>query len=80
MDPDSPFCFMQFTMFGFSSAVMPARHRSIPKKYWTCAKDSVRLSLTAAGTRVNIPFGAAHRVNIDTPPLQGNCRDTLVSR
>jgi hypothetical protein len=29
---------------------------------------------------VAIPFGAAHRVNFDTPPLVGNCPDTLVSR
>jgi len=29
---------------------------------------------------VIIPFGASHRVNFDTPPLQGTCRDTLVSR
>ena len=28
----------------------------------------------------NIPFGASHRVNFDTPPLKGNCPDTLVSR
>jgi hypothetical protein len=24
--------------------------------------------------------GAAHRMNCDTPPLKGNCPDTLVSR
>jgi len=24
-------------------------------------------------------FGAAHRVDLDTPPLKGNCRGTLVS-
>jgi hypothetical protein len=28
----------------------------------------------------SIPFGAAHRVYFDTPPLAGNCPDTLVSR
>ena len=27
-----------------------------------------------------IPFGAAHRVNFDTPPLVGCCRATLVAR
>jgi hypothetical protein len=78
--PTRAFCFMRLNDLLLSSAVMLARHRSIPKKYWTCARDGVRLSLTAAGMSVNIPFGAAHRVNIDTPPLQGNCRDTLVSR
>jgi len=38
------------------------------------------LSLTMEEIRANIPFGAAHRVNCDTPPLKGNCPDTLVSR
>jgi hypothetical protein len=38
------------------------------------------LSLTMEEIRACIPFGAAHRVNIDTPPLQGNCLDTLVSQ
>jgi hypothetical protein len=26
----------------------------------------------------SIPFGAAHRVYFDTPPLKGYCRGTLV--
>jgi hypothetical protein len=34
----------------------------------------------ASHSGVSIPFGAAHRVNFDTPPLKGNCPDTLVSR
>jgi hypothetical protein len=38
------------------------------------------LSLTMEEIRACIPFGAAHRVNFDTPPLQGNCPDTLVSQ
>ena len=38
------------------------------------------LSLTMEEIRACIPFGAAHRVNFDTPPLKGNCPDTLVSR
>lgn len=38
------------------------------------------LSLTMEEIRACIPFGAAHRVNIDTPPLKGNCLDTLVSQ
>jgi hypothetical protein len=29
---------------------------------------------------VGFPFGAAHRMNFDTPSLKGNCADTLVSR
>jgi hypothetical protein len=74
------FCFMQLTIFCFSFAAMPAWHRSIPKKYWTCAVDGVTLSHTTPGIRACFPFGASHRVNIDTPPLQGNCPDTLVSR
>ena len=28
----------------------------------------------------SIPFGAAHRVNFDTPPLKGCCQATLVAR
>ena len=27
-----------------------------------------------------VPFGAAHRLNLDTPPLKGYCRGTLVPR
>ena len=27
---------------------------------------------------ISIPFGAAHRVNFDTPPLKGYCQGTLV--
>ena len=34
----------------------------------------------ASRTTASIPFGAAHRVYFDTPPLVGNCPDTLVSR
>ena len=36
--------------------------------------------LAASVFTANIPFGAAHRVYFDTPPLKGNCPDTLVSR
>jgi hypothetical protein len=28
----------------------------------------------ASHSGVSIPFGAAHRVNFDTPPLRGRCR------
>jgi hypothetical protein len=28
----------------------------------------------ASHSGVSIPFGAAHRVNFDTPPLKGRCR------
>ena len=31
-------------------------------------------------TGVGIPFGAAHRVYFDTPPLKGCCRATFVAR
>ena len=31
-------------------------------------------------TRRQVPFGAAHRVNFDTPPLIGCCRGTCVPR
>ncbi len=30
--------------------------------------------LAASHSGVRIPFGAAHRVNFDTPPLKGRCR------
>jgi hypothetical protein len=32
----------------------------------------------ASQMAVSIPFGAAHRVNFDTPPLKGSCRYTAV--
>ena len=37
-------------------------------------------ALAASVSGARIPFGAAHRVYFDTPPLIGNCPDTLVSR
>jgi hypothetical protein len=52
-------------VFGFPFAAMPARHRSIPKRYWTCACDGVMLSHTTEEIRARIPFGAAHRLNFD---------------
>jgi hypothetical protein len=61
-------------------ATMPTRHHSCPNRYWTRARDGVMLSLTMEEIRACIQFGAAHRVNFDTPPLQGNCPDTLVSQ
>jgi hypothetical protein len=33
---------------------------------------------TASGIAVNTPFGAAHRVYFDNPPLKGSCRYTAV--
>src|SRR3569833_156187 len=59
---------------------MPTRHHPCPNRYWTRARDGVMLSHTMEEIRANIPFGATHRVNCDTPPLQGNCPDTWVSR
>ena len=32
----------------------------------------------ASQMAVSIPFGAAHRVNFDNPPLKGWCRCTVV--
>jgi hypothetical protein len=31
-------------------------------------------ALGASHSGVSVPFGAAHRVNFDTPPLRGSCR------
>jgi hypothetical protein len=31
-------------------------------------------ALAASHLGISIPFGAAHRVNFDTPPLRGRCR------
>jgi hypothetical protein len=59
---------------------MPTRHHACPNRYWTRARDGDMLSLTMEEIRACIPFGAAHRVNFDTPPLKGNCPDTSVSR
>jgi hypothetical protein len=72
--------FVELCTFGFPFATMPTRHHSSPKRYWTRARDGVMLSNTAEEIRACIPFGAAHRVNLDSPPLKGNCPDTLVSR
>jgi hypothetical protein len=57
-------------------ATMSTRHHSCPNRYWTRARDGGMLSLTMEEIRACIPFGAAHRVNFDTPPLKGNCPDT----
>lgn len=65
---------------GFSLRTMSTRHHSCPIRYWTRERDGVMLSHTMEEIRANIPFGASHRVNCDTPPLQGNCPDTLVSQ
>ncbi len=72
--------FVALCTFGFPFAAMPTRHHSSPKRYWTLARDGVMLSHTREEIRARIPFGASHRVNFDTPPLKGNCPDTLVSR
>src|SRR5215469_16526750 len=53
--------------FGIRFAAMPTGHRSIPKRYWTSGRDDVMLSHTMEEIRACIPFGAAHRVNFDTP-------------
>jgi hypothetical protein len=37
-------------------------------------------ALAANHSGVSIPFGAAHRVYFDTPPLKGCFRGTLVPR
>jgi hypothetical protein len=72
--------FVDLRTVDFPFAPMPIRHHSCANRYWTRARDGVMLSLTMEEIRACIPFGAAHRVNVDTPPLQGNCPDTLVSQ
>ena len=38
--------FVELCTFGFSSAAMPTRHHSSPKRYWTRVRDGVMLSHT----------------------------------
>src|SRR6185437_2086418 len=72
--------FGELCAVGLPFATMSTRHQSCPNRYWTRARDGVMLSLTMEEIRACIPFGAAHRVNCDTPPLKGTCPDTSVSR
>jgi hypothetical protein len=44
-----------------------------------CGPPVVR-ARAASRSSTSIPFGASHRLYFDTPPLIGNCPDTLVSR
>jgi len=44
-----------------------------------CRPPVVR-ARAASRSSTSIPFGASHRLYFDTPPLKGNCPDTLVSQ
>ena len=50
-----------------------------PSQGWRCV---MRCAVNPFRRRNSCPveaIGASHRVYFDTPPLKGNCRDTLVS-
>ena len=51
-----------------------------PLQGWRCAMRSVARPLPRIDSYPEVLFGASHRVYLDTPPLVGRCRDTLVSR
>src|ERR1700733_15267157 len=66
----------------FVSAVYrrTARLRSLPtalRNLPNLGRPAMVRARAASHSGVSIPFGAAHRVNFDNPPLKGSCEVSL---